>query len=172
MIPKMTMYQTSIMLECTAYAPIAQTTTMSGVRIANGIFRIAANNGTPARTISTPMMLPVYMLAMSPQTKSGFSVKSSGPGCRPQMMRPPSMTAAVGEPGMPSVIMGSIAATPAACAAVSGATTPSSSPLPNRSGWRENRLANAYDMNDAGVAPPGLNPIQKPMNEPRTKVRA
>src|SRR5206468_10976728 len=49
------------------------------------------------------------------QTKSGFSVNRSGPGWRPQMMSPPSMTAAVGEPGMPSVIMGSIAATPAAC---------------------------------------------------------
>ena len=34
-------------------------------------------------------------------------------------------------------------ATPAAWAAVSGATTPSSSPRPNRSGRRENRLANA-----------------------------
>ena len=43
---------------------------------------------------------------------------------------------------MPSVIMGSIAATPAACAAVSGATTPSSTPVPNFSGCRENRRAN------------------------------
>ena len=70
--------------------------------------------------MSTPMTLPVYMLAMRPQTNSGFSMKSIGPGCRPQMMRPPSITAAVGDPGMPSVIIGSIAATPAAWAAVSG----------------------------------------------------
>ena len=89
------------------------------------------------------MKLPVYMLAMSPQTNSGFSWNKSGPGCSPQMMRPPSITAAVGDPGIPSVIMGRIAATPAACAAVSGATTPSSSPLPKRSGCFENRLANA-----------------------------
>ena len=41
---------------------------------------MAAKNGTNASTIRTPMMLPVYMLAMSPQTKSGFSVKRSGPG--------------------------------------------------------------------------------------------
>src|SRR5213596_3952926 len=34
------------------------------------------------------------------------------------MIKPPSMTAAVGEPGMPSVIIGSMAATPAAWAAV------------------------------------------------------
>src|SRR5437667_134923 len=92
------MYQMSIMLLCTAYEPIAQMATISGVRIANGMRRIAAKKGTNARTISTPMMLPVYMLAMSPQTKSGFSVKRSGPGWSPQMMRPPSMTAAVEEP--------------------------------------------------------------------------
>ena len=52
------------------------------------------------------------------------------------------MTAAVGEPGMPRVIIGSMAATPAACAAVSGATTPSRTPVPNFSGFRENRRAN------------------------------
>ena len=102
---------------------------------------MAANNGTKASTISTPRMLPVYMLAISPQTKSGFSLNSSGPGCSPQMISPPSMTAAVGEPGIPSVIIGSIAATPAAWAAVSGATTPSNSPLPNASAFFEKRLA-------------------------------
>ena len=66
-----------------------------------------------------------------------------GPGCSPQMMRPPSITAAVGEPGIPKVIIGSIAAMPAAWAAVSGATTPSISPLPNRSAFFEKRLAKA-----------------------------
>ena len=63
--------------------------------------------------MTTPMTLPVYMLAMRPQTNSGFSLKSIGPGWSPQMMSPPSMTAAVGEPGMPSVIMGSSDAPPA-----------------------------------------------------------
>ena len=117
--------------------------TMSGVRIAKGMRRIAANNGTKASTITTPMTLPVYMLAMSPHTNSGFSLNSMGPGCRPQMMSPPSITAAVGEPGIPSVIMGRSDAPPAACAAVSGATTPSISPLPKRSGCFEKRLAKA-----------------------------
>src|SRR5256886_8664183 len=171
MTPKMIMYQMSIMLLWTANAPMAQMTTMNGVRIANGKRRMAAKNGTNASTMSTPMMLPVYMLAIRPQTKSGCSLKSIGPGCRPQMIRPPNMTAAVGDPGIPSVIIGSMAATPAACAAVSGATTPSISPLPKRSGCLEARLANAYAMNDAGVAPPGLNPIQKPMMQLRRNVR-
>ena len=75
------------------------------------------------------------MLAMSPQTNSGFSLNSIGPGWRPQMMSPPSITAAVGVPGIPSVIIGSSDAPPAACAAVSGATTPSISPLPKPSGF-------------------------------------
>src|SRR5215831_10780369 len=144
---------------------MAQSTTISGVRIANGMRRMAAKNGTKARTINTPRMLPVYMLAISPQTKSGFSLNNSGPGCNPQMINPPSITAAVGDPGIPRVIIGNIAATPAAWAAVSGATTPSKSPLPNRLGFLENRLAKEYLMNDAGVAPPGLNPIQKPIKQ-------
>ena len=87
---------------------------MSGVRIAKGTRKMAAKNGTKASTISTPMILPVYMLAIRPQTNSGFSVNSNGPGWSPQMIRPPSMTAAVGEPGMPSVIIGNMAAMPAA----------------------------------------------------------
>src|SRR5262249_46883222 len=102
----------------TEYAPIAHTATMSGVRMAKGTRRMAAKSGTKARTMATPMTLPVYMLAMRPHTKSGFSLKSMGPGWSPQMMRPPSMTAAVGEPGMPSVIMGKSEAPPAAWAAV------------------------------------------------------
>ncbi len=122
---------------------MAHTLTISGVRIPKGTRRIAANSGTKARTMITPMMLPVYMLAMRPHTKSGRSLKSMGPGWSPQMMRPPSMTAAVGEPGMPRVIMGRSAAPPAAWAAVSGATTPSISPLPKRSGCLENRFAKA-----------------------------
>ena len=86
-------------------------------------------------------MLPRYMMAIRPQTNSFFSTNSSGPGCRPQISRPPSSTAAVGEPGMPSVSIGSSALVPAACAAVSGAITPSISPSPNLSLFFENRRA-------------------------------
>src|SRR5258706_433070 len=97
--------------------------------IEKGTRRIAAKNGTHVRTTMRPTMLPRYIDAMRPQTKSGFSMKRSGPGCSPQIMRPPSSTAAVGEPGTPSVSIGSNAEVPAACAAVSGATTPSSMPV-------------------------------------------
>ena len=87
------------MLLWTVYAPIAQMTTITGAMIANGMRRIAAHHGTVVSTMIRPAMLPRYMLAISPQTKSGFSTNSSGPGCRPQISRPPSSTAAVGEPG-------------------------------------------------------------------------
>ena len=103
--------------------------------------RIAANSGTQVSTMIRPTMLPRYMQAIRPQTKSFCSTNSSGPGCRPQISRPPSSTAAVGEPGTPSESIGSSAAVPAACAAVSGATTPSISPVPNLSPFFEMRLA-------------------------------
>ena len=57
------------------------------------------------------------------------------------MIRPPSSTAAVGEPGTPSASMGRSALVPAACAAVSGAITPSMRPVPNSLPWRDMRRA-------------------------------
>ena len=48
-------------------------------------------------------------MAIRPQTKSGRSTNSIGPGFRPQIIRPPIITAAVAEPGMPSASIGSIA---------------------------------------------------------------
>ncbi len=133
MTPKPSMNQMSCIALLTVKAPIAQMATMTGAMIEKGMRRMPANSGTRLNTTIRPATLPRYMLAISPQTKSGFSANSSGPGCRPQINRPPSSTAAVGEPGMPSVIIGSSALVPAACAAVSGATTPSSTPVPNLS---------------------------------------
>ena len=82
--------------------------------IANGMRRIEANIGTVASTSTTATTLPRYMLAIRPQTKSGRSMKSIGPGLRPQIIRPPIITAAVAEPGMPSASIGSMALEPAA----------------------------------------------------------
>ncbi len=86
-------------------------------------------------------MLPRYIEAIRPQTKSLCSTNNNGPGLRPHTIRPPSRIAAVPEPGMPSASIGSSAAVPEACAAVSGANTPSMRPLPKLSGSLENRLA-------------------------------
>ena len=56
-------------------------------------------------------------------------------------MRAPSMTAVVPEPGTPSVSRGTIAPPLAALFAVSGAATPSMTPVPKRSGYRETRFS-------------------------------
>ena len=87
------------------------------------------------------------------------------------MSMAPRITAAVGEPGTPTVTIGSRAPTSAAEAADSGATTPSRIPVPNFSGCLENRLARPYPTNEAGVAPvPGSTPIQNPLIVDRRNV--
>ena len=109
------------------------TTTITGPMIAKGMRRIEAKSGMVASTMSTATMLPRYMLAIRPQTKSGRSMNSIGPGLRPQIIRPPIITAAVAEPGTPRASIGRMALLPAAWSAVSGATTPSGSPCPKPS---------------------------------------
>src|ERR1700686_920765 len=93
---------------------MAHITMMTGAMMLNGMRRIAANSGTQVSTITSPIRLPRYMLAMRPQTKSFCSTKRSGPGCRPQINRPPRSTAAVGEPGTPKASIGSSPEVPAA----------------------------------------------------------
>ena len=56
------------------------TTTITGPMMANGMRRIDAKSGTVVSTTSTATMLPRYMLAIRPQTKSGRSMNSMGPG--------------------------------------------------------------------------------------------
>ncbi|MNL04069.1 hypothetical protein D3C87_1246280 [compost metagenome] len=120
---------------------MAHTMMMIGAMIENGMRRIEANSGTVASTTIRLTTLPRYMLAIRPQTKSCCSTNSVGPGCRPQIIKPPSITAAVAEPGMPRVSIGSRALVPAAWSAVSGAITPSISPLPKFSRFFEKRRA-------------------------------
>src|SRR6201995_5252143 len=153
-----------------AYAPIAQDTTIIGATAANGTRRIEAKIGTVDSTSTRPTTLPRYIEAIRPQTKSLCSTNSSGPGLRPQTISPPSRMAAVPEPGIPSASIGNSAAVPEACAAVSGANTPSMRPLPKLSGSLENRFARLYPMNDAAIAPPGVIPSQQPIKDERSKV--
>ncbi|MNN57166.1 hypothetical protein D3C81_1721370 [compost metagenome] len=114
---------------------------MAGAMMENGMRRMAANSGTVLNTTSRPTILPRYILAIRLQTKSFCSTNSIGPGCKPQIIRPPSKTAAVAEPGMPSASIGSSALVPAACAAVSGASTPSILPLPKDAESRDSFFA-------------------------------
>ncbi len=58
-------------------------------------------------------------------------------------MSPPSMTAVVAEPGMPSVSIGTMAPAEAALLADSGPATPSMAPWPNSPGWRDTFFSSA-----------------------------
>ena len=79
-------------------------------------------------------MFPMYRLAMTVQTKSGFFWKRSGPGCRPYTRSPPRSTASGAEAGMPSARSGMNPAEEVALLADSGEATPSMAPRPKRSG--------------------------------------
>src|SRR5688572_11494394 len=106
---------------------------------------------------------------MRPQTKSGFFSNSSGPGRRPHIMSPPSITAVVADPGIPSVSIGTMAPADAALFAASGPATPSIAPRPNSPGYRDTFFSSAYDRNEAIVGPaPGSTPMKNPSTAPRT----
>ena len=103
---------------------------MIGARIVNGIFNTQMKAGMKAMLINSANRLAAYRLAIKPQTKSGWSVNTIGPGSRPQITMPPKRIAVVGEPGIPRVIIGSMAPVEAALLADSGATTPLTLPFP------------------------------------------
>src|SRR5882757_3911586 len=87
--------------------------TMTGAMMKNGTRISAAKIGTVNSTRTTATTLPRYIEAINPQTKSFCSTNSIGPGFRPQIIRPPIMTAAVADPGTPSDSIGSSALVPA-----------------------------------------------------------
>ena len=89
------------------------------------------------------MMLPRYMLAMSPQKISGCWVSKSGPGVMPWMIRAPSSMAMTTLAGIPRVISGMKEDWAAELLAASGEATPSITPVPNFSGCFEQRFSTA-----------------------------
>ena len=94
-------------------------------------------------------------------------MNKSGPGVSPHKIIPPSKIAVVGEPGMPSVSMGSILPVLAELFAHSGATTPAGTPEPNSFEFFYNCFVIPFDISDAGVAPAaGRIPTKNPKKEP------
>src|SRR5437773_5153832 len=91
---------------------------------------------TGVQTCALPI-LPMYMLATRPQNSAGFSGMKSGPGLNPHRTSAASRTAVVPEPGMPRVSSGTSAPPVSELFAPSGAATPSTTPVPNRSRRRE-----------------------------------
>ena len=83
------------------------------------------------------------MLATIPQNRSGRWVMNSGPGWMPWITSAPSSSAVTGLPGMPSDSTGMMLPATAALFADSGPATPSTAPLPKRSGWADIRFSSA-----------------------------
>ena len=90
---------------------------------------------TKKRTIGTfrisNTILAINNAAINPQTTSGRSVNSKGPGVIFNVINKASKTAVVPEPGTPNVNIGTSAPPAAALLPASGAATPRGSPLPN-----------------------------------------
>ena len=83
------------------------------------------------------------MLATTPQKISGCSRIKSGPGCTPWIRNALSSTAITTLGAIPRVRSGIMAPPVAALFAASGAATPSITPVPKRSGYRERRFSRA-----------------------------
>ena len=75
--------------------------------------------------ITTSMMLPTNIDAMTAQKISGWLVINSGPGCTLCTIMAASISAVAELNGMPSPSIGTISEVAAALLAVSGAATPS-----------------------------------------------
>src|SRR5262249_42488113 len=149
---------------------MAQDTTIIGAIAEKGTRRTEAKTGTVVSTKTSPTTLPRYIEAISPHTKSLCSTNSSGPGLSPQTIRPPSRIAAVPEPGIPNASIGSSAEVPDACAAVSGANTPSMRHSQKLSSSLETPSARLSPIKGGTTPPPGVTPSQQPMTEERSNV--
>ena len=108
--------------------------TIAGYMMDSGTWVILAHILASGRLNMSSTTLPMYMLAIMPQTRSGLLWKRAGPGVSPCMTKAPKRMATVGEVGMPKVNRGIIAAPEKELLAVSGPATPSMAPLPKREG--------------------------------------
>ena len=90
---------------------------------------IRAHIPTSGRLRTRSITLPMYMLAMTAQTKSGFWTKSIGPGWRPYIISPPRSTAIDGAVGSPKEKSGTNPAVEVALFAASGAADPLDRPV-------------------------------------------
>ena len=114
---------------------------MQGMRTASDNLEMWANMRHPPRPIRSMKNWTMTNPAKKVYVMGAYLVKSSGPGWRPWMMRPPMSTAVTDSPGMPSVSVGMREPPVTALFAASEPATPSMEPRPKSSGFLENCLA-------------------------------
>src|SRR5699024_5068335 len=107
-----------------------QTQVMIGIMNLIGTLRILIRKGMTATATAKVKMLAMYREEIRLQQKSGLVSKSSGPGFRPHIIRPPSRTAPVPEPGIPRASSGANAPAAAELLPDSDAAIPSIAPVP------------------------------------------
>lgn len=99
--------------------------------------------------------------AIKPQTTSGLSVNSKGPGVMFKVINNASSTAVVPDPGTPKVSIGTRAPPAAELLPASGAAIPLGSPLPNWLLSETEDFSNIYARKLPSEAPaPGKTPAK------------
>ena len=111
-----------------------QKITIIGNRCRYGTRNSRTHTPTSGRLMMTSIRLPSHIEAIMPQNSSGCLVITCGPGTMPWMVMAPTISAITALGGIPSVSSGMNEVCDAALLAVSGAATPSITPVPNRCG--------------------------------------
>ncbi len=106
-----------------------------------GTARIRVKSPTSGRLSTSSTTFARNSEAIRPQTTSGCSWNSSGPGWMLSASSSASSTAVVPEPGTPSDSIGTSAPPAAALLPASGAATPRGSPWPKLSSLLESRFS-------------------------------
>ncbi|GAF21565.1 hypothetical protein JCM19047_1250 [Bacillus sp. JCM 19047] len=145
------------------YAPINDKTNTIGYSTLAGVRNTLINMPTIKILIMTKIKFPINILLMSVHTRSGLFSNNKGPGVIPIMTNAPSITAVVPDPGIPIVNIGMSDPTAAELLADSGATSPSTAPLPNSSFRFDSCFSVEYASKEEIVPPdPGKTPRKKP----------
>ena len=156
-------------LEFTLYTPIMQMITMTGRSIFLGARRMLTKIFTSGRFSTMSMKFPMYMLAMTAQKSSDFSLIRFGPGSQAMQHQGPQNHRhgrgegnSQGEEGHIGSADGGIVCR------LRARPRPSMAPSPNSSGFFENLFSEMYDTKVAITGEgPGTKPIRNPKKDPR-----
>ena len=129
-MPETNITMTPYMEREVEYAPTMHTQVMMGIMYLMGTLRILMRNGITSTATARVNTLAIYREEIRLQQNSGLVSNSRGPGFRPHIMRPPSSTAPVPEPGMPRASSGAKAPAAAELLPASEAAMPSMAPVP------------------------------------------
>lgn len=134
---------------------------MSGIKIDGGILRIRAKMPTNGKLIINNKKLPIYILAISPQNKSGCWVINAGPGVIPWITKPLSKMALT-QTAVLTTVVGSSWRKSRNYWQIP-ASYPFNRPFPNSLGCLLQYFSSPYDKKlDIVATGPGSSPTKNP----------